>query len=198
MFDVFISHDTSDYELALRIHDTLHKVGITAYIYELYPQYRKDISTAICDVLKTCKACLCLLTYNGVQSFWVHQELGAAYAFNRIIIPAVQSGVDYKVKGFVQFKPHINYDPANLEKFTYDVIWALRNEVFGHEARLGLRLRCPNGHESKYTLPSTNEINNIIQTPIQPGYRSCFVFECNTCKLQIKVSPWTFEEIATQ
>ena len=196
MFDVFISHDTSDYELALTIHGTLHKVGISAYIYELYPQYRKDISTAIRDVLKTCKVCLCLLTYNGVQSFWVHQELGAAYAFDRVVIPAVQLGVDYKVKGFVQFRPHINYDPTNLERFTYDVIWALRNEVFGHQARLGLRLQCPNGHESnKYILPSTEEINEIIQRRVQPGYISCFVFECDTCKTQFKVSPWTFEEV---
>ncbi len=197
MFDVFISHDTADYELALRIHDTLHKVGISAYIYELYPQYRKDISIAIRDVLKTCKVCLCLLTHNGIQSFWVHQELGAAYAFNRVIIPTVQLGIDYKVKGFVQFKPHINYDPANLERFTYDVIWALRNEVFGHEPRLGLRLRCPNGHESdRYLLPSTEQINEIIQKPTGPGSINCFVIQCNACGLQIKVSPWTFEEIA--
>ena len=196
MFDVFISHDTSDYELALRIHDTLCKVGISAYIYELYPQYRKDISTSIRDVLINRKVCLCLLTYNGIQSFWVHQELGAAYAFDRVIIPTVQWGVDYKVKGFVQFRPHINYDPMNIERLTYDVIWALRNEVFGHEPRPTLRLRCPNGHESnKYRLPSTDEINEIIETPVQPGFMSYFIIECETCRTQIKVSPWTFEEL---
>lgn len=195
MFDVFISHDTSNYELALRVHNILKKVGISAYIYELYPQYQNEISVTILAVLKGCKACLCLLTVEGIQSFWVHQELGAAYAFTRVIIPVVQTGVDYKMKGFVQFKPHINYAPSNLERLSYDIIWALRNEVFGHGSRFGLQLKCPMGHENKYLLPSTEDINRVIQAPVAAGSVSCFDFECRTCKTKIKVSPWTFEEI---
>ncbi|MCK4354661.1 MAG: toll/interleukin-1 receptor domain-containing protein [Dehalococcoidia bacterium] len=192
MFEVFISHDTADYNLALQIHDTVHKIGKSAYIYELYRQYHKDIGPAILDILrsKSCHACLCLLTYNGVKSPWVHQELGAAYALNKIIIPVVELGIDYKAKGFVQFRQHIDYDPADPKGFICDVIWALRNEVFGHNPWTGLTLRCPNGHQSNnYVVPSTEEINEFIKLDCD------LPFKCTTCGIEIKVSPWTFEEI---
>ena len=198
MFEVFISHDTADYDLALQIHNTVHKIGKTAYIYELYRQHQKDIGPAILDILrsKSCRACLCLLTYNGVKSPWVHQELGAAYALNKIIIPIVELGVDYRAKGFAQFRQHIDYEPGNRERFAYDVIFSLRNEVFGHNSWTGLALRCPNGHENNnYVVSSTEEINKAIETPVQLGYENYLVFKCITCEIEITVSPWTFEEI---
>jgi len=191
-FDVFISHDTRDLQLASRLYDVLDKVGMQPYIYELYPQYRRSIPEAIRDVMKSCSACLVLLTSSGIQSFWVHQELGLAYGRERIIIPVVELGIDFRVKGFVQMVSQVNYDPIDFDTLAYDVIWALRSEMFGHDARPGLRLRCPNGHESKdYGLPSTDEINKILKVVPQ----HVFVFNCTKCNAEIKVSPYTFEEI---
>ena len=97
--------------------------------------------------------------------------MGVAYTLDKIIIPVVEFGVDYKEKGFVQFRQHIDYDPGNRERFAYDVIFSLRNEVFGHNSWTGLALRCPNGHENNnYVVPSTEEINKVIETPVQPGF----------------------------
>jgi len=190
-FDVFISHDTVDYQLALKVHDILDKIGFNPYIYELYPQYRKTIPEGIRDAMKSCSACLVLLTFSSIQSIWVHQELGLAYGLPRIIIPVLQIGVEFEVKGFVEMVSHIDYDPNNPDNLAYSIIWALRNEVFGHNARPGLRLRCPNGHESRdYKLPSTDEINEILKVPQQ-----AFTYNCTKCNIEILVSPYTFEEV---
>lgn len=200
-FDVFISHDTRDYELALSIHDILYKVGMRPYIYELYPQYRTTIPEGIRDVMKASSVCLVLLTSHGIQSLWVHQELGLAFGYKKIIVPAVETGIDFTQKGFVQLVSHIEYHPGDCDRFAYSVIWALRNEVFGHNPRPVLRLVCANGHEhEKYNLPSTEEINKALDQPEEsshePALETQLLYECSKCGTEIRVSPWTFQELA--
>lgn len=187
-FQVFISHDTRDYEIASKVFAILERIGANPYMYELFPEYRKDIPLAIRDLLRVCPVCLCFLTYNGIDSQWVHQELGAAYAFNKVIIPIIEAGVEYK--GFVQFRPRLPYNLMNWERFAYDIIWAIRQELLGHRARAGLRLKCQKGHENNYLLPSTDDVNSAIEA------NNVFAFRCQTCSLEIRVSPWTFEEVS--
>lgn len=69
-------------------------------MYELYPNYRVDIPTGIRDVMQHCTMCITFLTRYGINSQWVQQEIGVAYAFDRIIVPVVEVGVEYS--GFVE------------------------------------------------------------------------------------------------
>ena len=198
-FDIFISHDTRDKQLAYQLNRVLDRIGIIAYVYEFYPQYRNDIPTAIVDVLESpsCHVCLCLLTRNGIESLWVHQELGAAYALKKVIIPVLELGIDYGVKGFVQYRTHIDYDPMNFDSLAYEVIWALRNEFFGHDQRPSLTLKCSCGlKRDDYLFPSTHEINEAIVASIKPDQIIAFKYKCSKCGAIIEVSPWTFEQLS--
>ena len=189
-FAVFISHDSKDYEVSERLHNVLWKMKMLPYMYELYPQYRKSIPEGIRYVIRNCSVCLAFLTSFGVESPWVHQELGLAYGYNRIIIPIMERGIEFKRKGFVEFYDHIDYDPHNFDGLACHVIYALREEAFGHEESACLILRCPDGHLSDgYVLPDTGQVNEQIRVK-QP-----FTYPCRQCNTQIEVSPWTFEEL---
>jgi hypothetical protein len=207
-FDVFISHDTRDSQMATWLHDILNRVGFAPYVYELYPQYRKPIPEAIRETMQMCSVCLVLLTENGIGSLWVHQELGLAYGYKKIIITALQGGVAFSSKGFMELVPHVKYDASNKNIFAYETIFALRAEAFGHGRRPGLKLQCPQKHKGVYTLPSTDEINEAIkELPTKPltwgpawgpaasSTQQVFVFNCSQCSVPINVSPWTFEEL---
>ncbi len=187
-FQVFISHDTTDQLLATRLFHILNRIGAYPYIYELFPQYRQDIHLRIHEVLRKCKLFLCLLSRNGIGSQWVHQELGAAYALDMVIIPCIEYGVSYV--GFVQFRQRIDYYPHNFDAFAYQVIWAVRQELLGHGETLSFTLTCPNGHrESAYAVPTTDLINDTIEK----GH--FLVYTCVRCGIQFLVSPSTLEEV---
>jgi hypothetical protein len=187
-FKVFLSHSENDYELVLRVWDILFRLNTGPYMHELYPDYRSDIPTGIRDVLRNCSICITFLTKDGINSQWVQQELGIAYAFNRIIVPVLETGVEYK--GFVQMIRQISYNPNNPDLMIYQVIYAVRTHVIGYEAiRGGLTLTCPSGHEHDYDLPSNIETNKVIDAH---NTLSC---KCATCGVEIEVNPTTLEII---
>ena len=88
-FQVFLSHAEEDRRLVTRVWRVLRRLKVRSYMHERYPNYGRDIPTAIRDVLESesCVMCIAFLTRNGINSQWVQQELGIAYAFGRIIIP---------------------------------------------------------------------------------------------------------------
>jgi hypothetical protein len=157
-------------------------------MHELYPDYRNDIPTGIRDVLKHCALCVTFLTRAGIDSQWVQQELGIAYAFERIIVPVIETGVQYK--GFVQMIRRIPYNTTNPDSMIYEVIYAVRTHLLGHEKiPSGLSITCQNGHEHNYDLPSNQEINQAIEA------RNIFICKCLTCGIEIKFNPNTLEII---
>ncbi len=187
-FKVFLSHAQEDFELVHRVWDILFRLKADPYMHELYPDYRQDIPTSIRDVLRTCTMCITFLTKHGINSQWVQQELGIAYAFNRVIVPVIQTEVEYK--GFVQMIRRIPYNPGNPDLMISQVIYAVRKHVIGHEKiPTGLALICLNGHEHDYDLPSNREINQAIEK------RHFFFYTCMTCNIKIQFSPHTLETI---
>ena len=185
-FKVFLSHAEEDYQLVYRVWDILFRLKASPYMHELYRDYRRDIPTGIRDVLRHCAVCITFLTKEGINSQWVQQELGVAYAFARIIVPVIETGVQYK--GFVQMISRISYDPGDENEMIYDTIYAVRNHVIGHNAIAnGISLTCPNHHEHDYTLPSTSDLNKTINI----GH--VYIFKCLTCKIAIDLDPKTLE-----
>ncbi len=187
-FKVFLSHAEEDKQLVLRIWSILSRIKADPYMHELYPDYRQDIPTGIRDVLRGCVICVSFLTRQGINSQWVQQELGIAYAFDRIIVPVLEVGLGYK--GFVQMITRIAYQPANPDDMIYNVIYAVRTHVIGQNAvPSGIALTCANGHQHDYALSSVSEVNHAIKA------KKIFFYNCQTCKEKIKVSPITLEEI---
>jgi hypothetical protein len=186
LFKVFLSHAEEDYNLVYRVWDILDRLKVSTYMHELFPDYRQDIPTGIRDVLRTCTMCVTFLTTAGINSQWVQQELGIAYAFDRIIVPVIESGVQYK--GFVQMIRKIPYNTGYPDPMIYLVIHAVRTHVVGHKViPSGLVLTCRNGHEHDYDLPSNNEINQAINA------HHIFSFKCMTCGIDIELNPETLE-----
>lgn len=185
-FKVFLSHAETDYQLVYRIWSILSRLKVASYMHELYPDYRRDIPTGIRDVLRSCVMCITFLTNEGINSQWVQQELGIAYALNRVIVPVIEIGVEYK--GFVQMVRRISYNPGDPDLMIYQVIYAVRTHVIGHDViRGGLALTCPNAHEHDYDLPSNREINQAINVG------NVFFFKCMTCGIDIQLNPKTLE-----
>ena len=188
-FQVFLSHAQEDYRLVYRVWSILSRLKVQSYMYELYPDYRQDIPTGIRDVLKNknCVMCIAFLTRYGIDSQWVQQELGIAYAFGGIIVPVIEQGLEYK--GFVQMVRRIPYQTDNPDGMILHIIYAVRNHVLQtYDATdNGLAITCPNHHEHDYTLPSGWEINHAIKAS------NIFVFNCLTCGVEMHISPQTLE-----
>ena len=187
-FKVFLSHAEEDYQLVYRIWSILDHIKADSYMHELYPDYRQDIPTGIRDVLRNCVMCVSFLTAQGINSRWVQQELGVAYAFDKIIVPVLEGGVDYK--GFVQMRTRIAYQPTDPDFMIYEVIYAVRLHAIGFgRIPSGIALTCAHDHQHDYGLPSISEVNHAIKA------KKPFVINCQTCKEEIKFSPVTLEEI---
>ena len=188
-FQVFLSHAEEDRKLVHRVWSILHSLKVRSYMHERYPNYGQDIPTGIRDVLKNknCVMCITFLTRDGINSQWVQQELGIAYAFDRIIVPVIQKGVEYK--GFVQMVTKIPYQPRTPDGMIHSVIYAVRSHVIKTYGAVkdGLALTCPSDHENDYTLPSNLQINHAIKAG------KVFVFKCLKCGAEIRVSPRTLE-----
>jgi len=189
-FKVFISHDARDKELALRLFLILRRIGAEPYMYERHPDYSQDIPHRIMSVLTNVELVICLLTKNSINSQWVHQELGAAYALKKVIITCLEEGVGYV--GFVELRPHIPYDPnpRKFDRFAKKVIYAVRNEFLGHKELGGFTLTCSREHTNDdYKLPSTSAINKMIRD------KDVFTYKCKECNRRIRFSPYTLEEL---
>ena len=187
-FKVFLSHAEEDYQLVYRIWSILCRIKADSYMHELYPDYRQDIPTGIRDVVSDCVMCVSFLTAQGINSQWVQQELGIAYAFGRIIVPVIEVGLGYK--GFVQMRRRIPYQPANPDDMIRSVIYAVRTHVIGHDVvPSGIALTCANGHQHDYALPSGHQVNHAIKA------NNIFSHKCETCGAEIRFSPITLEEI---
>jgi len=185
-FRLFLSHAEENYTLVYRVWDILSRLKASPYMHELYPDYRQDIPTGIRDALRNCVMCITFLTKEGVNSQWVQQEVGMAYGFAKVIAPIIETGVEYK--GFVQMVSGISYDPRDEDQMIYDLIYAVRNHVIGHNTTPnGISLTCPNRHEHDYTLPSTHDLNKAMDIA------HVWVFQCLTCKSRIEVDPKTLE-----
>ncbi len=183
-FGIFLSHAEEDYELVYRLWNILYRMKAAPYMHEFYPDYRQDIPTGIRDVLHGCFLCITFLTVKGVNSQWVQQELGIAYAFNKVIVPVIESGVQYK--GFVQMVRRITYEPTDPDLMIYKVIYAARTSLLGHQ-ELTISLTCANHHEHDCILPSTHDLNQAINVG------DVYAFKCATCGVNIEINPKTLE-----
>ena len=183
-FKVFLSHAEEDLRLVHRVWGILDRLEATPYMHELYPDYRQDIPTGIRDVLQNCVMCITFLTQGGINSQWVQQELGVAYAFGKIIVPVVETGVENK--GFVQMVSRIPYDQRYEERMIYNIIYAARTHLLGHN-EIPISLICPKQHEHDYTVASTGDLNKAIDVG------DVYVFKCKTCGIEIALDPETLE-----
>lgn len=184
-FNVFLSYNESDLALVDRIMKILDRMGITAYSFKHFPEYGEYIPEIIKKNISDSEYFVVLLTQGGIESQWVNQEIGMAFALNMLIIPIIQTRVESK--GFVELRQRIDYDPYNPEMAISGLIYRLRYLCNA----TSLKLKCTNKNcNSQFTLgiPNQMEINEAVSK------NEFFLATCPYCKRQIHFSPMTFEE----
>lgn len=110
-YKVFISHSTREQGLVISLANLLSKFGIEILVAEWYLTPGECLDKKVLEQIKNSDCMVALLTRNGIRSNWVQQEIGYALAYNVLLIPLVEKGIDRKALGVLQDKPYIEYDP---------------------------------------------------------------------------------------
>ena len=131
-YTVFLSHSSRNRKLVIDIRNELKEAGIGVYLAEEYPQPGKNLPQKILNNIKSADCMVVLLTDTGVRSQFVNQEIGAARALNKPIIPMVEKKVKRKVGGLLAGLELIIFDKAKPEQAI--------NEVSSYVSRLKLSL----------------------------------------------------------
>jgi len=184
-FDVFLSYNESDLALVNRIMNILNRMGITTYSYKHYPEYGEYLPEIIKKNIMSSEFFVVLLTRAGIDSQWVNQEIGMAFALNRLIIPIVQMGLE--TKGFVELRQHIDYNTYNPEQTLQNIIYRLRYLCNATT----IQLKCKNEdcrHSFSAHLPSEMDIGEAVKK------KNVFLLKCPRCKKKVTYSPITFEQ----
>lgn len=111
-FTVFISHSVKDFNLVQQLAYWLEQSGIRAYVAEQYPEPGTRLPDKIARAIESHDCLIALMTVDGANSQWVHQEVGYAKKAGILIVPVVEEGVI--AGGFlegVEYIPFRRYDP---------------------------------------------------------------------------------------
>ena len=190
-YKVFFSHCEQDTELVQRICNILNNIYIECYIYEFYPEYGEYVAETVKNNVQGCSTVIVLLTEDGVQSQWVNQEMGVAFALGKLVIPIVEKNV--VVKGFVEARERIDYDKNDPDDVVY-TIYRLITRLRGLHPTNNIKLFCMNKKcDMNLTmfssvLPTEDEINNAIERDL------LFEYKCPSCAYVNYVFPRTLEQ----
>jgi hypothetical protein len=89
MADVFISHAATDLPLAEFLHRHLTQEGLTVYLASVSMPPGERWMPQIMDNLRGSTWVLCLASRAACASPWVMQEMGAAVAGNKKLVPII-------------------------------------------------------------------------------------------------------------
>ena len=160
---IFMSYSAEDTEIVYRVWAVLTRIGINAYAYEKFPKPGDPINKSIMNAIRNCRCIIVFLTKTGSNSCWVNQEVGAAVALKKRVIPILERDVDWK--GFIGDNiEHISYDPLKPEATISLIVNRLRH-LFKLESNIpnGLIVRCETcSVEFSVPLPSILEIENAV------------------------------------
>jgi hypothetical protein len=112
MFQLFLSHSSTDAGLALRIKQHIEETGrATVYLAELDVQPGVDLAAKVQAEIRKSDATIVLFTHHALASAYVNQEVG--FALNgKVVIPIVEKGIDKGRLGMLQGREFIEMDPA--------------------------------------------------------------------------------------
>jgi hypothetical protein len=89
-FDVFLSHDTSDVDDAIRIRDALSERTLSCFLASESLQVGSPWKEGLLDAIRNARVGVVLLTERSVTSQWVMCEVGALWGAGMPIIPVLK------------------------------------------------------------------------------------------------------------
>ncbi|MGH9426947.1 MAG: toll/interleukin-1 receptor domain-containing protein [Terriglobia bacterium] len=112
-YRVFLSHSSTDARWVKWIAANAQQVGIEVYLYEHDPQPGRLLADKVQAAIQSSDALVVLLTGNSQFSAYVQQEIGAAKALNKPVIPLVQPGINQATLAMLQGVEYIPFDFRN-------------------------------------------------------------------------------------
>lgn len=109
MADVFISHAAADLPLAEFLHRHLSQEGLSVYLASVSMPPGERWMPHIMDNLRSSTWVLCLASCAACASPWVMQEMGAAVAGNKKLVPIIWDQPPESLPGWMQ-----QYQAVNL------------------------------------------------------------------------------------
>ena len=94
-YRIFVSYSTKDLKLAKHIKQLLQGSGVNVYVAQYSMPAGADLTPTILKNIQFCDLFLLLWSPNAKNSEWVPQEIGAAKALKKPVIPIMlRSGVE--------------------------------------------------------------------------------------------------------
>ena len=122
---VFLSHATKDTDAVDMVKRQIEALGVDVYLAEHDPRPGTSIAAKIQAELAASHVLVVLLTDQGVDSNYVHQEIGLARGQNKPIIPIVDITVDPSRLGMLKEVEWLEVDFSQpteaLEKLTRSI-----------------------------------------------------------------------------
>ncbi len=112
-YKVFLSHSYSDKGAVAAIHDQLATSGIEVWISEQHPEPGTLVGKKILDAIQQTDVLVVLLTEASSVSQYVHQEIGAALAAKKPVIPLATFDVPADRLGMLAGVEWLRVDPSN-------------------------------------------------------------------------------------
>lgn len=109
-FQVFVSHDGDDEQLARRIETQADSVGVDVWLFEDDKELGTPIRKKVQDAIEESDAFVVLLTENGSMSAYVHQEIGYAEGTDTPVLPMVHSGVDSDQLAMLRGREQVRFE----------------------------------------------------------------------------------------
>lgn len=112
-YTVFISHSMADEDrpVVKALVDRLRTQGISPYLAERDPQPGRSLSSKVLEQINGSDLVAVFWTKRGAGSTWVNQEIGAARAAGKLVVPFVERGVT--VTGLLEGVERVEFDRDN-------------------------------------------------------------------------------------
>jgi hypothetical protein len=109
----FLAHSTKDAALVRRVARASRRSGFTPYLHENDPRPGEPLHAKLQDAISSSDVVIALLTREGTESAYVHQEVSWALKADKRVIPLLAPGVPAEALGMLQGTEHIPLDPTN-------------------------------------------------------------------------------------
>lgn len=116
MSDIFISYSTKDEQLASFLHRHLTNEGVTVFLASVSLVPGDRWPQQILGELTHSSLVLFLASRAACDSAWVQQELGAAIATKKTLVPVVWDMALMELPGWVQNVQALNIAGASLDE----------------------------------------------------------------------------------
>jgi hypothetical protein len=123
---VFISHSTADSEAVHFVRQLVEAQGLNVYLAEHDPRPGAHLPDKIRRNITAADAVVVLLTKSSIDSRYVHQEIGAAHASGKLVVPLVHPELVHQDLAMLNGSEFLIFDPVAPTDATPDLVGQMR------------------------------------------------------------------------